>query len=453
MYHFKTTPFRGPQQRSLSHDTDVSGRSDDSTGSPYTNAEKNVLQEERSHDRAQKLQALYELSSDKDCSLNRNADFRTMAAAPISLKSVSPKEAAAAFQKREIMSRDGLQKSDKSKRHHHHEKVQAMATNSQSKSGIVTPPASESPPATSSTRTSKGSSPTTIPKSRSMDHPERHVDRHRQIQRTGSEDMHVPSPAEIQVDADHPFHQEGRTMGVQDNPVPLPSETSNPPIARTNLGSLHRGSSKNTHHSAMTPSVQKYAGSSSTNGDFGIPRNYTMDDGDDDGDSNILSIRRTGSGGLILQDKEAYYRVKALELQSRLENADNRDTSLNSHAVFQAHADHHHHHRHHEHHGHHGHYSAALKLSESMSPQDAAAVFRLRKQQYIEKHSNDSSDPLLTSHEREEKEKELAKVKESLEKAGGPPLARSPFRVHQQNIAPLDYQPSNGVLYDLPTLC
>ena len=88
-----------------------------------------------------------------------------------------------------------------------------------------------------------------------------------------------------------------------------------------------------------------------------------------------------------------------------------------------------------------------------MSPQEAAAVFRLRKQQYLEKHTNAASDPLLTKHERGEKEKQIAMVKESLDKAGGPPHARSPFCVYQQNIAPRENQRSGVVCYDLPTLC
>jgi hypothetical protein len=97
MFHYKTALYRS---RSLSEDScSTMGLADEVSVSSVSTT--NSTAAKRSQARAQRLQALYELSSERDLSLNKVANLRTnpTTCAP-TLNTVSAKDATAAFQAR-----------------------------------------------------------------------------------------------------------------------------------------------------------------------------------------------------------------------------------------------------------------------------------------------------------------------------------------------------------------
>ena len=305
-----TTPFSGPRQRLSSDDSVSSGHSNGGTESSESSGMQ-IIEDESSHTRALKLQTLYELSSDKDWSLNKNADFRRGAYAPMPGKTVLSKETVATFQRREQLLCDH-HKSDGSNQMKFRVTTPYGNASARSKCRDVTPPRSESAPATSSPLTSVASLETTISTSRSMDNPECD-DHYWEIRRAGSDDLDVARRATIRLGtANGPRQQERTLIGVDGCALRLQNEAWKQAIVRSNRGPAHRRRVKRSRHPDMTLQIKKFAGSSSTFDELGRPQTYTMDYEDCD-DSDILSSRHAGSSGLTEQDKEAFYRVKALE--------------------------------------------------------------------------------------------------------------------------------------------
>lgn len=146
----------------------------------------------------------------------------------------------------------------------------------------------------------------------------------------------------------------------------LVSVLTEPETEESEPTNLPRYGSSSAHHSAVSPGLQKYAEGSFRG--LSIVRNNSDEDWTT---CDEMSIRRTGSGGLVMVDrdgpqhhgreglmksegkpaavrsktkqragssnsveKEAFNRAKALELQSLLENTSNRDLSLNRNPIF-----------------------------------------------------------------------------------------------------------------------
>lgn len=144
----------------------------------------------------------------------------------------------------------------------------------------------------------------------------------------------------------------------------LVSVLTEPETEESEPTNLPRHGSTSAHHSAVSPGLQKYAEGSFRG--LSIVRNNSDEDWTT---CDEMSIRRTGSGGLVMVDrdapqkggreglmkgkpaavrsktkqrsgssnsieKEAFNRAKALELQSLLENTSNRDLSLNRNPIF-----------------------------------------------------------------------------------------------------------------------
>jgi hypothetical protein len=471
MYHLITSSYRSPRQRAFSGDSSSTVSSTSST----------TLATERSQARAQQLQALYELSSDKNFSLNKNANFKIKPKAYVpSLNTASAKLAAAAFHKkekdyREQHKNDGFdplledhEKKDLARQKLIAErkallKAQNIAKGEstslalgQSNYGSIPRRGSNnlhhSAVTPSLRRYAESSFVPNIVRNNTTDDSERRDD-NMEIRRTGSGGLVMVDWTRRQVTdplpIEHGREEREHMLEVEESKAASKTGNANLATGRSKYGALQRRGSKNWHHSAMTPSLQKYAEPSNKCFDnhSGIVRNHTMDDYDMD----MPSIMRSGSGGLIMHDKEACNQAKALEMLSRLESADDRDMSLNRQGVFKVQTTE---------------YTFAAKLGESILAKEASEVFRKKEQNFLEKHKNDGPDPLLTKHEWEEKDahERTAQRKVQVDAKHQAKMVcidirhaavrgRYPFQANQQNVAQQGHKASNVKVYDLPMLC
>mmetsp|Transcript_3449 Transcript_3449/g.5743 ORF Transcript_3449/g.5743 Transcript_3449/m.5743 type:complete len:525 (-) Transcript_3449:257-1831(-) len=524
MYHFKAPPYRTPQQSQKQRQPEpalalnMSGSSDDaSTGFSLESSETTMTKLQKSQARAAQMQALYELSSDKDLSLNKTANFGKGAVFGPTLRTVSPKQAVAAYRQRERESEakrkeDGpdplLQEHEKkelerqkivAQRHEAQIKHTIPLASGRSNYGSLSPGGSQNqhhsaatPGLVRNTARLEATS-TTIQRNNAMNDSEP-KDTAFPVRRTGSGGLAlvdrgqqpdgVVASDSLLRHADSQDSTEEKHLTLATKALSLATTNNNLATGRSTYGTLQRQGSRNMHHSAMTPSLQKYAkpansntisetNSNSRSQQYGrLIRNKTLDDDDTDDfttdDGGMLSIQRTGSGGLMmlgfasdsrsktkkaLNDKDAFNKARALEMQAMLEMNDDRDMSLNRAANLKVKTTE---------------YAYAPKV-QTVSPKAAAEAFQ-KKQQNSEKYRKDFPDPLLVGHQKREKEtqEKIAKRKNTQEASKEnhmAPLSRtrkgssskSPTRLgaHQQKEEAQHggYKASNGKVYDLPTLC
>lgn len=422
MFHYKTALYRS---RTLSEDScSTMGLADDASVSSVSTT--NSTAAKKSHARAQQLQALYELSSQRDLSLNKVADLGTnpTTCAP-TLNTVSAKAAAAAFQarrwhdqQRNETTLDAVVLKDNDAKEFMAERKACLSAQESSQGqlsglapgayGIIAHRGSKHihHPAVAPglQRFVQTAAAPAIVRNSTMDESGR--DDELEIRRTGSGGLILDDRAS-RLYADFFSHDDERIISKESR---NPQQYENIDQRRA----WHRSST-----SLDEPSV------------FST---------DDDG-TEVLYIERSVSDGLVISDKDAQSQAKALELQSLLEHADTRDTTLNRQAIFNAPLE----------------SGAPPKFGVSISPKEAAEAFRKKEQKFLEDHKHDAQDPLLTKHERDEIVRNMAQRKaynQDQENVDTRQSVQSSCPVKQPSSHILQgYKASNGVVYDLPTLC
>jgi hypothetical protein len=257
--------------------------------------------------RAAQMQAMYELNSEKDMSLNKKANFKKTGA--VSLRPMTTQQAIAAMQKteqefvdkapdpllqereREQVEREKVQRKAQLKREalvsgrSNYGTIPFGASYQNQPATVVTPDAKRS----SSSFDSRPSPTTAIVQQNSTDSDifdAMPVNRTALIRTTTSEDS-----------------EEKERLGLAVTALPLKTgrSTYGTPLSASLKSSSYQ------QHAAMTPSVQKYANSNIVSPGHqqygGIPRNKTLDDDAENyrtDENNMLSIQRTGSGGLVM---------------------------------------------------------------------------------------------------------------------------------------------------------
>ena len=168
------------------------------------------------------------------------------------------------------------------------------------------------------------------------------------------------------------------TFSKYNHPAPesAPRESR---ASQSELAKTQRRGSSSIHHNALTPGL--YGEESQQ---LSITRAMTAENGDD-----MLDIKRTGSGGLIMRKKtfdeqEQLSRARAAVLSDLYELSEGKDTNLNKNGIFKQKVT--------------GNPSVKGSL---MTPQLAAAKFA--KQEVDRKARTGGKDPLLTAHEVQEK--------------------------------------------------
>lgn len=258
--------------------TTTLGSYDESIGIQLTFSGESTgsLEEEKTSARAHQLQALYELSSQRDLSLNKYASFKSpeVVAAP-SLTTLSVKQAAAAFRKKEQEYREECKNGEPQI----DERKETLMAEKRDSASLV------------SGGTSQGSIP-----------------------RHGSSSAHhaAVTPG-LQRYADTSFSTLSIVRNNSDDDWTTCDEMD---IRRTGSGGLvmvdrHASRRKGGEGLMKTKSTERIS----------------------------EKAKRWRSGGadgrtVPITDEEAFNRAKALELQSLLENTSNRDLSLNRNPVF-----------------------------------------------------------------------------------------------------------------------
>ena len=403
----------------------------------------------RSNARAQQLQALYELSSERDLSLNKVANLRTnpTSCAP-TLNTISAKDAAVAFQAQRWRDQQGDQQRKEridGAGFEEHDTKELMADRKACLSAQMTSQGKDSVLAQGRSnygahgiiahrgsknihhpavapglqRFVQSTGAPTIVRNSTMDDSGR--DDELEIRRTGSGGLILDDRAS-RLYADYFLSNSERNI-LQEPQTPLQYEKINlVTTGRSNYDTLRR----RAWHPATTSFDEQSVFST-----------------DDDG-TEVLYIQRSASDGLVVPDKETHSQTKALELQSLFEHADTRDTTLNRQAIFNAPTE----------------SGATPKFGVSISPKQAAEAFRKKEQKFFEDHKNDALDPLLTKHERDETVRKLAQQKAHME--ANKDQENVDTRQRDQSSATVKqpsshvsqgYKASNGVVYDLPTLC
>jgi hypothetical protein len=165
---------------------------------------------------------------------------------------------------------------------------------------------------------------------------------------------------------------------------------------QSELAQTQRRGSSSTHHNALTPGMY---GKESQHLNM-ITRAMTADNGDD-----MLDVKRTGSGGLVIirkktfEEQEQLSRARATVLSDLYELSEGKETELNKKAIFKHQAT--------------GNPSVKGSL---MTPRLAAVKFA--KQEVDRKTRTGGKDSLLTAHEikeqteNEELERRKAAVKQ-----------------------------------------
>lgn len=432
------------------------------------------------------MQALYELSSDRDLSLNKTAQFKKEAVFSPSLSgAVSPKQAMAAMQKTKEEDDAKLLKAspDPLLQEREKDEIEMKKAMVQPKHATVLAKGRSNYGAIPRGGSQNQHHPAVTPRlARYAERP--HLDDspplHRnntmddsgmeemddlRVRRTGSGGLvladrrqrSMPSDPVLSIDTEEDSLIEERERLEEANAASSRATRSSLATGRSSYGTLQRQGSKNWHHSAMTPSLQKYAkpvtpdheSSTQHPQKRGIYVNKTFDDADDYTTPDELSIKRTGSGGLMMlhteekketkkpTTRDAFNMARALEMQALLENNSQRDLSLNRVATFKKEPT----------------FSPSLHGSVASSPTAAFQAYQKQRSEDAEKRKN---DPLLMGHKKREQEERdtiaLTDAKKDI-RATATSGGKSPRGGVQQKSSQHGYKASNGKVYDLPTMC
>ena len=320
-----------PREQSLSSDDEESSvqtengtLSDDST------------RLERSQARAQKLHAIFEWSTNKDYSLNKNAvlcrEKRVSKPTPVTLTTASSIE-----------------------EQYNNSKANDCVVDSSDpeKTNVVTPAGSEKTPSVNafpldlSQTASRYSIVSNAHTNESMDdiHHEEEDSFDQSSHSDTSQDLKDIGWSSMRRDSNRNLQKlwEIKDSEKISSPNPFFAQATHP---------IHSSGSMSTRHFAVVPILQNHGGSFDITNDLPLSRNHVIDDDEDDeeddydckvddldhdGDddySESMFAQSVDSKVRSLQDQKVYFQIKALNMQSRFEQADHHDFALNSNAVF-----------------------------------------------------------------------------------------------------------------------